>query len=131
MLYVKGKDFGDCLMKGLDSVWDRMAADQRKDAQGQNSVTVEAPEKATAKGNAADLVAQINNDHKLAWQNHDEAIKHAIKCGELLLQQKKQLEHGEFMSWIQRHCEFEQSTATRYMKAAEAKILRRKRQFQP
>ncbi len=41
-----------------------------------------------------------------------------MRVGELLLQQKTTLQHGEFRPWIAAHCEFEQSTATRYMLAA-------------
>lgn len=63
--------------------------------------------------------AEINREHELAEQNKENAVEHAVRCGQLLLSVKDRLEHGEFTSWIAAHCRFEQSTATRYMKAAK------------
>ena len=37
--------------------------------------------------------------------------------GELLLQAKADLKHGEFKPWVAASCEFAYSTAKRYMKA--------------
>ena len=65
------------------------------------------------------MVAEINRQHILAGSSRDQAVEHAIRCGQLLLAQKDALPHGTFMEWITINCDFEQSTATRYMTAAK------------
>lgn len=67
------------------------------------------------------IIADINESHRLALSHRDSAVEHAIRCGELLLEQKARLEHGEFINWIKTNCTFAQSTATRYMAAAKQK----------
>jgi hypothetical protein len=37
-----------------------------------------------------------------------------IKAGELLLEAKEQLAHGEWLPWLKQHCGFSLSTAERY-----------------
>ena len=64
------------------------------------------------------VISNINEQHRLARSCAETAVRHAIRCGELLLEQKGRVEHGEFGKWIATHCEFEYSTAARYMKAA-------------
>jgi hypothetical protein len=66
-----------------------------------------------------DGASEINAEHQLAVESASGAIKHAIKCGELLTEQKSRLKHGEFGPWIAKHCKFSQATANNYMKAAQ------------
>ncbi len=66
----------------------------------------------------ANLAAEINAEHDAAHRDAETAVQHAVRCGEQLLTVKASLKHGEFMLWIEKNCQFEQSTATRYMKAA-------------
>jgi hypothetical protein len=66
-------------------------------------------------------IAQINQEHRLARSAVESAVQHAIRCGELLLTQKRGVEHGNFKAWIATNCEFSYSTAARYMKAAGQK----------
>jgi hypothetical protein len=61
---------------------------------------------------------EINRLHTLAQGCAHDAVKNGIRCGEMLLAKKKQLKHGKFMSWVDEHCNFEYSTAARYMTAA-------------
>ena len=68
---------------------------------------------------ALQTVARINHEHRLAYSSRDQALEHAVRCGQLLIAQKEALPHGQFMEWIAINCEFEQSTATRYMTAAK------------
>jgi hypothetical protein len=70
-------------------------------------------------GPALQLIAEINNEHRLAKSHADQTIKHAVRCGELLLQQKDRLPHGQFMAWIAQNCEFSGRSARNYMKVAE------------
>lgn len=60
----------------------------------------------------------INVEHRLVLQSANDFMQHAIRCGELLLAKKAELEHGEFMPWVKAECEFAYSTAARYIKAA-------------
>ena len=36
----------------------------------------------------------------------DYGVEHAIRCGELLAEQKARLNHGEFKPWIETNCDF-------------------------
>ena len=76
----------------------------------------------TASTVGATLAGEINREHRLATGCAKEAVQHAIRCGALLLEQKKELPHGEFSKWIGIHCTFAYSTAARYMKAAAANL---------
>jgi Protein of unknown function (DUF3102) len=63
----------------------------------------------------------INHEHMLATEAAEDAITHAIRCGELLIQQKHRSRHGTFQAWVRDHCEFSHDTANAYMRAARAK----------
>jgi hypothetical protein len=70
--------------------------------------------------NALEITADaINQEHALARSHADSAIRHAIRCGELLTAKKRELAHGNFTPWVTANCEFQYSTAARYMKAAK------------
>lgn len=75
------------------------------------------------KSNSKAVVAtakQINEQHRLAIQSAENAIEHAILCGQMLVEKKASLAHGELQPWIEKNCEFAYSTAARYMKAAQS-----------
>lgn len=70
-----------------------------------------------------DIVSRINTLHekaeglsKLAKDKAQEAIKIAIECGKLLVEQKSKMNHGDWMSWVGKHCHFSHRTATNYVK---------------
>ena len=63
---------------------------------------------------------EINKEHEMAIMAGETMLEHAIRCGELLIAQKTQLDHGDFIPWIQEHCHFDRSQAWRYMKVAES-----------
>jgi hypothetical protein len=60
----------------------------------------------------------VNEAHRLARSSAESAVQYAIRCGELLLAKKAELEHGEFMPWVETNCEFSTRHARRYMEAA-------------
>ena len=62
------------------------------------------------------IADEINSEHALA---QEEFLKHAIRCGELLLEQKQRVAYGTFGKWIEANCEFSVSTANNYMKVAK------------
>jgi len=66
----------------------------------------------------ADLAAAINQEHKHAVNKAREALEHARRCGELLLQAKKRMPHGEWLPWLTDNCKFSARTATGYMRLA-------------
>lgn len=62
------------------------------------------------------IVDEINTEHRLAQSSYAE---HAIRCGQLLIEQRQRVGYGNFGAWILFNCEFARSTATRYMTAAK------------
>lgn len=61
----------------------------------------------------------VNEAHRLARSTAENAVQYAVQCGRLLVAKKAEMKHGEFQPWIERHCDFAYSTASRYMKAAQ------------
>jgi hypothetical protein len=65
------------------------------------------------------IAEKINEEHRLAHSAAETAVAHAVRCGQLLIQQRKAMNHGEFMPWVKKNCEFSHATANRYMKAGQ------------
>lgn len=70
-----------------------------------------------------DIVSRINALHekaealsKLAKDKAQEAIKVAIECGRLLVEQKKSVPYGDWISWVESNCSFTRRTASNYIK---------------
>ncbi len=61
---------------------------------------------------------EINEAHRLARSFAETAVEHAIRCGQLLLEKKAAMRHGEWIPWIEANCEFDRFSAAKYMKAA-------------
>lgn len=59
----------------------------------------------------------INAEHRLARASAEDAVAHAVKCGELLIARKAELPHGEFTHWVEANCEFGVRRAQAYMTA--------------
>ena len=64
----------------------------------------------------------INKEHRLARESAETAVDHAIRCGQLLIEKKKTLAHGEWIPWIEHNCEFHINRANRYMRAANCAL---------
>lgn len=74
-----------------------------------------------------DIASRINALHekaealsKLAKDKAQEAIKVAIECGRLLVEQKKSVPYGDWISWVESNCSFTRMTAHRYIKLYSA-----------
>ena len=67
----------------------------------------------------ATLPARINAEHALAQQCAETAVQHAVRCGQLLLEVKGGLKHGEYEKWVSENCRFAVSTARLYTTAAK------------
>lgn len=66
----------------------------------------------------ADKAALINSEHAKASKHADRAVEHARRAGELLLEVKSHLPHGEWILWLTANCEVSDRQAQRYMRAA-------------
>jgi len=66
------------------------------------------------------IVLEINREHQLFLDSVNNSLQHAIRCGELLIQQKKQLSHGEWLPWVMINCDFSKDKAERYMRIANS-----------
>ena len=64
------------------------------------------------------LAGQINAEHRAAQQAARKTITHVLKAGELLIEAKAKVQHGEWLSWLQQNCTFSERTAQTYMRVA-------------
>jgi hypothetical protein len=65
-----------------------------------------------------DLAAEIAREHELCEGSYRTALQHAAKVGELLIEAKGQLEHGDWLPWLTEHTPLNARTAQRYMQVA-------------
>jgi hypothetical protein len=70
-------------------------------------------------GRPASIVQQIRTEWQLGSSSMYQALIHYRNMGELLLQEKAKLKHGEFKSWISDNFEFSYTTADRCMTLAK------------
>ena len=67
-----------------------------------------------------DLARAINTEHGHVETYKRNTIKHAIRCGELLLEMKKRVGHGNWLAWVEEHFEASERTARNYMEIAKS-----------
>lgn len=72
-------------------------------------------------------VSEINRLHaeiQGAWQTFGRTyVEKALRIGELLVEQKSKLEHGDWMNWAKNNLEFSHHSATNYMRIHENRDL--------
>jgi hypothetical protein len=71
--------------------------------------------------------SEIHNEHQAAQRCASEAVAHAIRAGELLLQAKAALPHGAFGPWLSANVDFSDRTARGYMRLAGLDEAKRQR----
>jgi Protein of unknown function (DUF3102) len=71
-----------------------------------------------ASNSLADLAARIRAEHEAVAAFMKKGLERAICAGELLLEAKAQLNHGEWLPWLAEHCQIPERTATHYMRLA-------------
>lgn len=49
-----------------------------------------------------------------------DGLKHAIAAGQLLVEAKAQLNHGQWSPWLAEHCSISERTAQSYMRLARS-----------
>jgi hypothetical protein len=67
------------------------------------------------------LASKIHAELQAADADWQSALGHAIKAGELLIEAKAQVRHGQWLPWLEANFEFTRQTASGYMRAAERK----------
>jgi hypothetical protein len=69
-----------------------------------------------------DLAARIKAEHEAVSAALKESVRHAIVAGELLIEAKGKLAHGQWLPWIQDHCTISERTAQLYMRVAKNRV---------
>ena len=67
------------------------------------------------------IADDINRFHNLACKKADEAMSYAAQAGNLLLEVKASLKHGEWMPWLAANVSVSHRMAQRYMQAARGR----------
>jgi hypothetical protein len=75
----------------------------------------------TLSNSLTDLAARIKTEHKATSDALNSSVEHSIKAGELLLEAKAQLKHGQWLPWLKDHCQISERTARLYMRVAKNK----------
>ena len=65
-----------------------------------------------------DLAQRIRATHRKAEHSAREAVAYAVEAGQLLIEAKAQVPHGQWLPWITEHCEMAERTAQAYMRVA-------------
>jgi len=64
------------------------------------------------------LSADINAAHRACEQAARSTLEHAYRTGELLIEAKATLRHGEWLPWLEANCEVSDRQARTYMRLA-------------
>lgn len=62
------------------------------------------------------IAGEINQEHDACEAAFSESLTHARRAGELLIEAKGQVEHGEWLGWVEANCKFAPRTAQVYMR---------------
>jgi hypothetical protein len=69
-----------------------------------------------------DLAAGIKAEHEETTGALKSALDHAINAGELLIEAKSQLKHGQWLPWLRDHCAMPERTAQFYIHLARHRL---------
>jgi hypothetical protein len=83
-----------------------------------NSLMLSGCENPPAPLTLADLAVRIKAEHEAAASAMQRSVEHAINVGELLIQAKALLKHGQWLPWLEEHCAMPERTAQFYMRVA-------------
>jgi hypothetical protein len=72
----------------------------------------------------ADLAARIRQEHQAAATAMKRGLEHAIAAGNLLIEAKALLKHGEWLPWLRDHVQIPERTAQRYMQVAPYAVVK-------
>lgn len=71
-----------------------------------------------ASNSLADLAARIRAEHEATAVALKRSVEHAMAAGDLLIEAKKLLKHGQWLPWLDEHCVMSERTAQLYMRCA-------------
>ena len=63
-----------------------------------------------------DIATEINTAHNKVVEACRASVGHAMKAGELLIQAKSMVVHGEWQNWLEDNCTFSERTSQAYMR---------------
>jgi hypothetical protein len=66
----------------------------------------------------ADLGARINEAHTSAIAHAVKSVEHAVACGQMLLEAKAKVPHGQWLPWLRKNITFGERSAQGYMRIA-------------
>jgi hypothetical protein len=66
----------------------------------------------------SDLLAALNAEHGRAIRSARTTIDHATRCGEMLIEAKARIQHGQWETWLEDHTQVSLRTSQRYMRLA-------------
>ena len=72
----------------------------------------------TESNHLPELAARIRAEHTAVADALKDSLKHAITAGELLIEGRAQVPHGQWLSWLREHCAISERTAQLYMRVA-------------
>src|SRR5260221_9692 len=61
------------------------------------------------------LATRIRKEQRAIKATYWSAVAHAMAAGDLLIEAKRKLKHGEWLPWLTIHCEIEERVAQNYM----------------
>jgi Protein of unknown function (DUF3102) len=67
----------------------------------------------------ADLAARIRAFHQATAEALRRSVENAMAAGDLLIEAKAQLKHGQWLPWLRDHCAMSERTAQLYMRCAK------------
>jgi hypothetical protein len=67
------------------------------------------------------IAGRIRQEHAAAGVSAKKALEHALAAGELLIEAKGQVKHGQWLPWLSANCELSERTAQAYMRLAKMK----------
>jgi hypothetical protein len=76
-----------------------------------------------------DLAARIRIEHEATAAALQRRVMHAMAAGDLLIEAKAQLKHGQWLHWLAKHCVISERTAQLYVKLAKKRTTIEKEQI--
>jgi hypothetical protein len=77
-------------------------------------------EEITRSNSLVDLAHRIRAEHEAATAALKSGMQHGITAGSLLIEAKRQLQHGQWLPWLADHCAISERTAQAYMQVARS-----------
>jgi Protein of unknown function (DUF3102) len=65
------------------------------------------------------LAAIIRAEHKATSDSLKQSVKHAMACGDALIEAKAQVPHGQWLPWLADNCDLSERSAQLYMRIAK------------